>query len=69
MADPSERFWEDLLLFIEEGKVIPVVGPELVTVRDGALDVPLYSWLVRRLAGVIECPARTYPSPSTSTMW
>lgn len=53
MADPSERFWEDLLLFIEEGKVIPVVGPELVTVQDGEHSVPLCGWLARRLAVVI----------------
>jgi hypothetical protein len=45
MPDPSDRFWEDLLLWIEDGRVIPVIGPELVTVDDGGTQVPLYSWL------------------------
>lgn len=61
MPAPSERFWEDLLLFIEEGKVIPVVGPELVTVRDGEAQVPLLQWLARRLAAVIDLPATALP--------
>ncbi|MBL8391882.1 MAG: toll/interleukin-1 receptor domain-containing protein [Candidatus Accumulibacter sp.] len=62
MTAPTERFWEDLLLFIEEGKVIPVVGPELVTVRDGEQDVLLYRWLARRLAEAIELPAADLPA-------
>jgi hypothetical protein len=61
MSDLSERFWEDLLLFIEERKVIPVVGPELVTVREGENDVPLYDWLARRLADAIELPRADLP--------
>ena len=61
MADPSERFWEDLLLFIEEGKVIPVIGPELVTVRDGEQEVPLLGWLARHLAVVIELEVQDLP--------
>ena len=36
-VDPEE-FWDDLLAFIEEGRVVPVIGPELhVTVIDGQL--------------------------------
>lgn len=62
MTVPSDGFWEDLLLHIEEGKVIPVVGPELVTVRDGEQDVPLYSWLARRLAEAIELPGAELPA-------
>ena len=69
MADPSERFWEDLLLFIEEGKVIPVIGPELVTVRDGEDLVPLCGWLARRLAIVIGLRSSICPRPSASTTW
>ena len=62
MAAPSERFWEDLLLFIEEGKVIPVIGPELVTVRDGEHSVPLCGWLARRLAIVIGLEVQDLPA-------
>lgn len=42
MPEPLERFWEDLLLFIEEGQVIPVIGPELVTIEEGGTSIPLY---------------------------
>jgi len=42
MPDSLERFWEDLLLFVEEGKVIPVIGPELVTVEHDGTSILLY---------------------------
>ena len=61
MPEPAERFWEDLLLWIEEGRVIPVIGPELVTVDDGGTQVPLYSWLARRLAEEIDMPLADLP--------
>lgn len=57
MADPTERFWEDLLLFIEEGKVVPVIGSELVTVAEGDGRVPLERWLAARLAARLALPA------------
>ena len=56
MDQPSERFWEDLLLFIEEGKVVPVVGPELVTLLDRDSRVPLSHWVARQLADRMELP-------------
>lgn len=56
MSEPPERFWEDLLLFIDEGKVIPVIGPELITVEEGDTQIPLYRWLAERLAERIELP-------------
>ena len=62
MTALTDRFWDDLLLFIEEGKVIPVVGPELLTLRDGEHDVPLSVWLARRLAPIIECPEADLPA-------
>ena len=41
-----EEFWEDLLAFIEDGRVIPVVGGELLTVEDGREAGPIVSrWL------------------------
>ena len=63
MPELAERFWEDLLLWIEEGRVIPVIGPELVTVDDGGTQVPLYSWLARRLAEEIGMPLADLPDP------
>src|SRR3954469_4060484 len=50
MADVPESFWDNLLDYVQEGTVIPVIGSELVTVREGEQDVPLDGWLARRLA-------------------
>ena len=42
--------WEDLLNFVEEKQVIPIVGPELVNVQTDAGLENLYAWLARTLA-------------------
>ncbi|TCG03485.1 hypothetical protein BZM27_48100 [Paraburkholderia steynii] len=61
MTEPSERFWDDLLLFIEERKVIPVVGPELVTLCEGNQNIPIHRWVARRLVEILELPAGELP--------
>src|SRR5437773_1710615 len=42
--------WEDLLNYIEEKRVIPIVGPELCVVQTDAGPENLYTWLARALA-------------------
>jgi hypothetical protein len=44
----TDDFWEDLLEFIEQGKVIPVIGEHAVTFGEG--NEPLYPWLAAELA-------------------
>jgi hypothetical protein len=44
----TDDSWEDLLDFIEQGKVIPVIGEHVVTFGEG--NEPFYSWLARELA-------------------
>jgi TIR domain/SIR2-like domain len=61
MADVPERFWDDLLLYIEEGRVVPIIGWELVSVRDGERDIPLDRWLAGRLTRELVLPA---PDPA-----
>ena len=51
MADLREDFWDNLLDYIQDRTVIPVIGPELVTVQQDGRDMPLYRWIARRLAG------------------
>lgn len=47
----SERDWRNLLHEIHAGKVIPVVGPGLVTVPDASgCAIPLYRYLAPQLA-------------------
>lgn len=61
MADLQEGFWDNLLDYIDDKSVVPVIGPELVTVREGDADVPLYRWLARRLAADLELPLAASP--------
>jgi TIR domain len=49
MTIEVEEFWEDLLAFIEDRRVIPIVGAELLTIEDGGRSVPLYRAVAERL--------------------
>jgi hypothetical protein len=46
----SEDFWDDLLGHLRDRALLPVVGPELVTVRDGERRVSLSRLLGERVA-------------------
>lgn len=48
-AHDSERLWSQLLLFIEEGRVVPVVGPDLLQLDLGGRRVQLHAWLAECL--------------------
>src|SRR5262245_18029344 len=45
----AEEFWEELLAQIEAEQVIPVVGPELLTVVAEGREIPLYQVLAEHL--------------------
>jgi len=46
--------WEDLLLQIEDQRVIPVIGPDLLVVNLDGRDVPLHAHLAATLASELE---------------
>ncbi len=46
----SEDFWDDILGHLKDRVLLPVVGPELVTVRDGDRRVSLSRLLGERVA-------------------
>ena len=46
----TERLWDQLLQFIDEGRVIPVIGPELLLLEIDGKTTLLYSYLAERLA-------------------
>ena len=68
-ATEGPRFWDQLLQLIEEGRVVPVVGPDLLQVPvDGATDgatMPLYGWLAERLAEYLEVSGDDLPAKGT----
>jgi TIR domain/SIR2-like domain len=47
----TEFFWEQLLQYIEGGRVVPVVGQELLWLPFASGEVQLYPYLAKRLAG------------------
>ncbi len=57
----DEDFWGDLLTFIEEGDVIPIIGQGVVTF--GPDDEPLYPWLATRLAERLSIPLEGIDQP------
>src|SRR4051812_14147759 len=50
LASFDDDAWGDLLNFVEEKQVIPIVGPELAVVQTDAGTENLYTWLARTLA-------------------
>ncbi|HVS54175.1 MAG TPA: toll/interleukin-1 receptor domain-containing protein [Opitutaceae bacterium] len=57
---PAEQdfFWDDLLEYIEERRVVPIVGAELLTVPDGhGGETPLPRLLAQKLAERLRVPA------------
>ena len=61
----NELFWEGLLLHIEERRVIPVVGQDLLTVDVEGRARPLYRWAAERLALALRLPAEELPEEFT----
>jgi hypothetical protein len=54
----QEFFWDDLLEYIEERRVIPIIGAELLDIPDGAGgQIPLQRLLAQRLAERLRVPA------------
>ena len=46
----DDDVWEDLLNFIEEKRVIPIIGPELLKVDTESGPKLLLEWLAEKLA-------------------
>src|ERR1700728_894948 len=57
--------WEDLLSFIEERRVIPIVGPELLRVETSTGPRLLLDWVAEKLAGRLNVNVAELPQPYT----
>ena len=57
MGADLDDFWDDLLECIEEKRVIPILGPELLSVEIGGKSVNLYRYVAERLAERLRLPA------------
>jgi hypothetical protein len=69
LALPQKQFdddaWDDLLNFIEERRVIPIIGPELLRVQTDRGLCPLYEWLAGKLAARLSVDLTALPQPLT----
>jgi hypothetical protein len=61
----DEDAWEDLLNFIEERRVIPIVGPELLQVDTDSGPRLLYEWIAEKLAAKLAVDTTQLPKPYT----
>ena len=57
--------WEDLLNFIEEKRVLPIVGPELLKVETPSGPRTLYDWLAEKLAAKLNVDTSALPEGYT----
>src|ERR1700733_14961270 len=61
----DEDAWEDLLNFIEERRVIPIVGPELLMVATDRGPRLLLDWVAEKLAARLNVNTADLPPPYT----
>jgi hypothetical protein len=61
----DEDAWEDLLNFIEEKRVIPIVGPELLKVDTESGPRLFYDWVAEKLASKLGVDTSSLPQPCT----
>ncbi|MEO7478200.1 MAG: toll/interleukin-1 receptor domain-containing protein [Lysobacteraceae bacterium] len=61
----DEDAWDDLLNYIEERRVIPIIGPDLLRVQTDQGLRPLYEWLAEKLAARLSVDVVGLPQPLT----
>jgi hypothetical protein len=61
----DEDAWDDLLNYIEERRVIPIIGPDLLRVQTDHGLRPLYEWLAEKLAARLSVDPSVLPQPLT----
>ena len=65
LATLDDDAWDDLLNFIEERRVIPIIGPELLKVETETGPRLLYDWIAEKLAGKLNVDTARLPQPYT----
>jgi hypothetical protein len=64
-ATLDDDAWGDLLDYIEDKRVIPIVGPELLTVATDSGPRLLYDWVAEKLAAKLGVDVALLPDPYT----
>ena len=61
----DEDAWDDLLNYIEERRVIPIIGPELLLVDTETGPRAFQDWLAEKLAARLNVDLSRLPQPYT----
>src|SRR4249919_4230733 len=61
----DEDAWDDLLNYIEERRVIPIIGPDRLRVQTDRGLRPLYGWRAEKLAARLSVDVAGLPQPLT----
>jgi TIR domain/SIR2-like domain len=65
MTTLDDAAWDDLLSFIEERRVIPIVGPELLMISSERGPRMLFDWAAQKLATRLNVDTAQLPQPYT----
>jgi len=63
MTTLDDDAWDDLLSYIEDKRVIPIIGPELLEVQTDRGPRLLYDWLAEKLAVKLNVDTTQLPQP------
>ena len=63
LATLDDDAWDDLLSYIEDKRVIPIIGPELLEVQTDSGPRLLYDWLAEKLAVKLNVDTARLPQP------
>jgi hypothetical protein len=63
MTTLDDDAWDDLLSYIEDKRVIPIIGPELLEVQTDNGPRLLYDWLAEKLAVKLNVDTAQLPQP------
>jgi class 3 adenylate cyclase len=63
IARLDDSAWDDLLEYIEDRRVVPIVGPELLEVDTDSGSRLLYDWLAEKLAAKLGVDTSSVPAP------
>jgi len=63
LATLDDDAWDDLLSYIEDKRVIPIIGPELLEVHTETGPRLLYDWLAEKLAAKLNVDVSQLPQP------
>ena len=63
LARLDDDAWDDLLDFIEEHRVIPIIGPELLKIETETGPRLFYDWVAEKLAAKLNVDTALLPQP------